>query len=126
MIRQVKKLDFVEHNRALENIRAVYPNLQVIGVAVTNLQADNKLPFLHTMYNNKESYFKAQGILAQPIIVSIGTKVDENSENFNVEAYSFNQSYLFCKNLMNLTAFEKLNVTISLGDTDVESMAPLF
>ena len=27
---------------------------------------------------------------------------------------------------MNLIAFEKLEVTISLGDADIESMAPLF
>lgn len=71
------------------------------------------------MYSNKESYFKPQGILSQPIILSIGTKISESSNNFEIQAYSLNKGYVFCKNLMNIIAFEKLEVTISLGDADV-------
>lgn len=78
------------------------------------------------MYANKESEFKAQGILTHPIIISIGTKFTQNSENFSIDAYCFNQPYLFCKEFMGITSFEKLEVTLSFGDSDIESMAPLF
>lgn len=61
-----------------------------------------------------------------PLIVSIGTKINDKSKNFDIAAYSFNKPFLFCKDLMGLTSFEKLEVTISFGDSDIESMAPLF
>ena len=70
---KIKKLDFAEHAKSLENIMMVYPSMQIIGVAVTNLEPNNTLAVLHTMYSNKESGFKAQGILTNPIILSIGT-----------------------------------------------------
>jgi hypothetical protein len=93
----------------------VYPTFQILGVAVTDLQPDINLALLHTMYVNKESGFKTQGILNFPIILSVGSTVVPNSKNFNLEAYSFNQTYRFCKEIMEVTAFEKLDVSISLG-----------
>ena len=78
------------------------------------------------MYVNKDSGFKAQGILNFPIILSVGTKFTNHSNNFDLSAYSFNQTYRFCKDLMDVTAFQKLDVTISLGEADFQSMAPLF
>lgn len=104
----------------------MYPNLQIIGVAVTDLAPNKDLAVLHTMYANKESEFKSQGILNHPIIVSIGTTFTAKSENFSIDAYCFNQPYLFCKEFMGITSFEKLEVTLSFGDSDIESMAPLF
>lgn len=53
MVTKVKTIDFVEHQRSLENITSVFPNLQIIGVAVTDLPADRNLAVLHTMYVNK-------------------------------------------------------------------------
>jgi hypothetical protein len=41
-------------------------------------------------------------------------------------AYSFNKAFMFCKDLMGVTSFEKLEVTISFGDSDIEAMSPLF
>lgn len=122
---QIKKLDFAEHSKGLENVRLVYPNLQVLGVAVTDLAPTKDLAILHTMYANKESEFKAQGILTHPLIVSIGTRVNE-ANSFSIDAYCFNQPYLFCKEFMGITSFEKLEATLSFGDADIESMAPLF
>lgn len=81
---------------------------------------------LHTMYTNKESGFKAQGILNYPIILSVGTNITKDTQNFQLGAYSFSQTYKFCKDIMDVTAFEKLNVSISLGEADFESMTPLF
>lgn len=78
------------------------------------------------MYSNKESGFKAQGILINPIILSIGTQIKKDSKNYQIESYCLNQSFLFCKDLMGIAAFERLESTISLGDADIESMAPLF
>jgi hypothetical protein len=60
----------------------VYPALQIIGVAVTDLKPDINLAVLHTMYSNKESGFKAQGILVFPIILSINTKFNGEAKNF--------------------------------------------
>ena len=88
--------------------------MQVLGVAVTDLEPDRNLAVLHTLYNSKnksddlDSEFKPQGILPYPLIVSIGTKISEKSKNFDIVAYSFNKSFLFCKDLMGLTSFEKL------------------
>lgn len=89
--------------------------MQVLGVAVTDLEPDRNLAVLHTLYSNKsgkndelDSEFKPQGILTHPLIISIGTQIDSNSENFNISAYSFNKPFLFCKDLMGLTSFEKL------------------
>lgn len=123
---QVKTIDFVEHQRSLENIVSVFPNLQIIGVAVTDLVADRNLAILHTMYVNKESGFKAQGILSYPIILSVGTKFGPQAKNYSLDAYSFNQTYRHCKDVMDITAFERLEVNISLGDADFESMTPWF
>jgi len=123
---QVKTIDFQEHARSLENIMTVYPTFQILGVAVTDLQPDINLAVLHTMYVNKESGFKPQGILNFPIILSVGSTIVPNSKNFNLEAYSFNQTYRFCKEIMEVTAFEKLDITISLGEADFESTAPWF
>jgi hypothetical protein len=50
---QVKTIDFQEHSRSLENIMTVYPTFQILGVAVTDLQPDVNLAFLHTLYVNK-------------------------------------------------------------------------
>lgn len=83
----------------------VYPSLQILGVAVTDLQPDINLAVLHTMYANKDSGFKSQGILNFPLILSIGTKFDKKSTNFDLTAYSFNQTYRFCKDLMDVTSF---------------------
>ena len=43
-----------------------------------------------------------------------------------MQAYSFSQTYRFCKDVMDVTAFERLDVKISLGEADFESMTPLF
>ena len=43
-----------------------------------------------------------------------------------MEAYSFSQTYKFCKDVMDVTAFERLDVKVSLGEADFESMTPLF
>ncbi len=58
--------------------------MQVLGVAVTDLVADLNLAVLHTMYVNKESGFKAQGILLYPIILSVGTHFTKNSKNYSL------------------------------------------
>lgn len=91
------------------------------------------MAILHTLYSTKsnkadelDSQFRPHGILSHPLIVSIGTKINEKSENFKVEAYSFNKPFLFYKDLMGMTSFEKLEVTISFGDSDLQSMSPLF
>lgn len=84
---------------------AVYPTLQIIGVAITDLVPGINLAFLHTMYVNKESGFKAQGILNYPIILSVGSKISPKMNNFELEAYSFNQTYKFCKEVMEVTSF---------------------
>jgi hypothetical protein len=73
IITQVKPLDFPEHTRSLENILSVYPSLQIVGVAATDLTPDISLAILHTTYANKESGFKPQGILNYPIILSLDT-----------------------------------------------------
>lgn len=83
----------------------VYPTFQILGVAVTDLQPDVNLAFLHTLYVNKESGFKPQGILNFPIILSVGSTIVPKSKNFNIEAYSFNQTYRFCKEILDVTAF---------------------
>jgi hypothetical protein len=104
----------------------VYPSLQILGVAVSDLKPDINLAALHTMYVNKDSGFKSQGILNYPILLSVGTTFNKKSKNFDLSAYSFNQTYRFCKDLMDVTSFEKLDVSISLGEADFESMVPLF
>jgi hypothetical protein len=86
----------------------VYPSLQIIGVAVTDLKPDINLAVLHTMYSNKESGFKAQGILVFPIILSINTKFNDEAKNFEIQAYTYNQSYKVCKDVMEVTAFDRL------------------
>ena len=58
--------------------------------------------------------------------MSIGTSFPENCTNFAIEAYSFNSTYRFCKELLDVTAFEQLETKISLGEADFESMTPLF
>lgn len=97
----------------------------MLGVAVTDLTPAN-LAMLHTMYANKESGFKAQGILNYPVLLSVGTTFPPGCSNFVLRAYSFNPTYRFCKDLLDVTAFEQLSVQISLGEADFESMAPLF
>ena len=57
----------------------VYPNMQIIGVAVTDLQPNKNLAVLHTMYSHKDSGFKPQGILTNPIILSVSTKIYKDS-----------------------------------------------
>lgn len=123
---KVKPLDFPEHTRSLENILTVYPSLQIIGVGVTDLTPDISLALLHTTYVNKESGFKAQGILNFPIILSLNTEITSKTKNFELQAYSFSQTYRFCKDIMDVTAFEELQVSISLGEADFQSMVPLF
>ena len=95
-------------------------------MAVTDLCASLDLAVLHTMYANKDSGFKAQGILNYPILLSVGTSFPAGCSNFALSAYSFNPTYRFCKDLLDVTAFEQLSVTVSLGEADFESMAPLF
>ena len=101
------KLDFVEHSKSLENIMNVYSRIQILGVAVTNLSPDNSLAQLQTMYSNKESEFKPQGILPFPLIVSINTNIGkENSKkNIEIRSFTFNKTYKYCKELMNVVAF---------------------
>ena len=123
---QIKPLDFVEHQKSLENILNVYPTLSILGVAVTDLKPTIELAICHTMYVNKDSGFKAQGILNFPILLSVGTEITKQSKNFQLSAYSFSQTYRFCKDVLDITAFEKLNVSLSLGEADFQSMTPLF
>lgn len=85
----------------------MYPHLHVIGVAVTDLKPDRNLAVLHTLYNMKnsknedlDSHFRPQGILSHPLILSIGTKINEKSNNFDIEAYTLNKPFLFYKDLM--------------------------
>lgn len=59
----------------MENILNVYPTLSILGVAVTDLQPNIQLAALHTLYTNKDSGFKAQGILNFPIILSVGSNI---------------------------------------------------
>ena len=66
----------------MENILTVYPTLTILGAAVTDLQPTIHLAMLHTMYTNKESGFRAQGILACPIILSVGTQITRQTKNF--------------------------------------------
>lgn len=62
--------------------------MHVVGVAVTDLKPDKNLAYLHMLYSKSakgdelDSEFKPQGILANPLIVSIGTKISKESENF--------------------------------------------
>ena len=44
------------------------------------------LAVLHTMYVNKDSGFKAQGILNYPILLSVGTHFPPGCNNFALEA----------------------------------------
>lgn len=76
-MRQIKIVDFQEHAKAVENVLSVFPTLQIVGCAVTDLDPDFNLAILHSMYSNKESGFKAQGILVYPIILSVNTKILE-------------------------------------------------
>lgn len=83
---KIEKIDYREHSRSIENLKSVYPNLLVLGVAVTDLEPDRNLAVLHTLYSNKsnkadelDSEFKPQGILTHPLIVSIGTKINEKT-----------------------------------------------
>lgn len=91
----------------------------LLGVIVTDLQPDKNLAILHTTYSNKESGFKAQGILTHPIILSLGTPIKKGADNFNINCFCLSQSFLFCKDLMGITSFERLKATISLGDSDI-------
>ena len=65
----------MQHQKFVENILTVYPTLSILGVAVTDLNPNIQLAALHTMYINKESGFKAQGILNYPIILSISSQI---------------------------------------------------
>lgn len=96
--------------RSLENLESVYPTLQVLGVAVTDLGVDKNIAKLHTVYSNKESKFKPQGILAYPIILSIGTKFSSQTKNFDIHAYTYNSILRIIKDVMDITSFEKLQV----------------
>ena len=79
--------------------------MSILGAVVTDLQPTIHLAALHTMYINKDSGFKAQGILNYPILLSVSTHITKTSQNFQLEAYSFSQTYRFCKDLMDVTAF---------------------
>ena len=70
------------------------------------------------MYSNKDSGFKAQGILNYPVLLSVGTIFTTNCSNFALRAYSLNPTYRFCKDLLDVTAFQQLDVQLSLGETD--------
>lgn len=83
----------------------VYPTLQILGVAVTDLSADITIAKLHTIYTNKESGFKPQGILVYPIILSIGTKFDQHSKNFDISAYTYNHTLKFIKDTLDVNSF---------------------
>lgn len=50
---QIENIDYREHSRAIDNLKSVYPSLQVLGVAVTDLEPDRNLAVLHTLYNSK-------------------------------------------------------------------------
>ena len=67
------------------------------------------------MYINKDSGFKAQGILNYPIILAVSSNIEKTDKNFNMQAYSYSQVYRFCKDVMDVTAFETLDVSVSLG-----------
>ena len=82
---------------------------------MTDLTPSLNLAVLHTMYANKDSGFKAQGILNYPILLSVGTAFAADCTNFAISAYSFNPTYRFCKDLLDVTAFEQLDVQLSLG-----------
>ncbi len=71
--------------------------MQILGVAVTDLGVDINLAKLHTLYSNKESGFKPQGILMYPLILSVGTRFDQHSKNIDINAYTYNQSLRFIK-----------------------------
>ena len=131
-VTQIKVIDFADipqaqaYARSLENLESVYPTLQVLGVAVTDLAVDKNLAKLHTVYSNKESRFKPQGILGYPIILSVGTKFSSNTKNFDIHAYTYNSTLRIIKDVMDVTSFEKLQVEISFGDNDIEGLVPLY
>jgi len=100
--------------------------LQVLGVAVTDLAVDKNLAKLHTVYSNKEARFKSQGILGYPIILSIGTQFTTSTKNFDIQAYTYNSNLRIIKDIMEVTSFEKLQVEVSFGDSDIEGMVPLY
>lgn len=64
---------------------------------MTDLGVDKNLARLHTVYSNKESKFKAQGILTYPLILSVGTKFNSNSKNLEINAYTYNSTLRFIK-----------------------------
>lgn len=78
------------------------------------------------MYSHKDSGFKAQGILNYPIILSISTTITKESNNIDIRAYTFNKTYNFFKSIIGVAGFEELEASISLGDSDIQSMTPLF
>lgn len=96
--------------RSLENLESVYPTLQVLGVAVTDLAVHKNLAKLHTVYSNKESKFKPQGILGYPIILSIGTQFSSTTKSLDIHAYTYNSTLRVLKDVMDVTSFEKLQV----------------
>ncbi len=108
---QIKVIDFTDiqqaqhYQRSLDNLQTVYPSLQILGVAVTDLQVDKNLAKLHTVYTNKESGFKPQGILSYPIILSIATDFNQSSKNFDINAYTYNHGLRFIKDTMEVHAF---------------------
>ncbi len=81
-----------------------------MGVVVTDLTVDKNLAKLHTVYSNKESKFKPQGILVYPLILSVGTKFSSNTKNFDIQAYTYNSTLRIIKDVMEVTSFEKLQV----------------
>lgn len=87
---------------------------------------DKNLAKLHTVYSNKESKFKPQGILGYPIILSIGTQFSSNSKNLEIHAYTYNSTLRIIKDVMDVTSFEKLQVEISFGDNDIEGMVLVY
>lgn len=97
----------------------------MVGAALTNIKVDSlEIPALHSIYINKESGFKAQGILTAPIVLSVGT--DIRGGDFRIEAYSFNPMYKFCHELMGVSAFEQWTVKISFGDAKVQELSPIY
>lgn len=97
----------------------------MVGAVLTNIKVDSlEIPALHSIYVNKESGFKAQGILTAPIVLSVGTSL--KSGDFRIEAYSFNPMYKFCHELMGVSAFEQWTVRISFGDAKVQQLSPIY
>ena len=113
------KFDYQEHAKRLDYLQTIYPHLEVIGGLLTDINmAEAEIPLLHMHYVNKDSGFKNRTLLPVPIIMSLSTKLE--NDNFKIEAYSFNQNYKFCSDLLGISAFEKWTVKLSFGSLSIE------